>query len=129
MNEFEKFSENEKIIPLYGNANERKKLIQSIDPDKKISYITSYDSLRNDIENYKDIHFDLVILDEAQFIKNTQAKKTQSVKTLNAEHRLVLTGTPIENSVLDLWSIYDFLMPVSFLLFMKSQNMLHNNHL
>ena len=111
MNEFEKFSENEKIIPLYGNANERKKLIQSIDPDKKISYITSYDSLRNDIENYKDIHFDLVILDEAQFIKNTQAKKTQSVKTLNAEHRLVLTGTPIENSVLDLWSIFDFLMP------------------
>ena len=111
MNEFEKFSENEKIIPLYGNANERKKLIQSIDPDKKISYITSYDSLRNDIENYKDIHFDLVILDEAQFIKNTQAKKTQSVKTLNADHRLVLTGTPIENSVLDLWSIFDFLMP------------------
>ena len=48
INEFEKFSENEKIIPLYGNANERKKLIQSIDPDKKISYITSYDSLRND---------------------------------------------------------------------------------
>lgn len=111
MNEFEKFSENEKIIPLYGNANERKKLIQSIAPDKKISYITSYDSLRNDIENYKDIHFDLVILDEAQFIKNTQAKKTQSVKTLNADHRLVLTGTPIENSVLDLWSIFDFLMP------------------
>ena len=111
MNEFEKFSENEKIIPLYGNANERKKLIQSIDPNKKISYITSYDSLRNDIENYKDINFDLVILDEAQFIKNTQAKKTQSVKTLNADHRLVLTGTPIENSVLDLWSIFDFLMP------------------
>lgn len=111
MNEFEKFSENEKIIPLYGNANERKKLIQSIAPDKKISYITSYDSLRNDIENYKDINFDLVILDEAQFIKNTQAKKTQSVKTLNANHRLVLTGTPIENSVLDLWSIFDFLMP------------------
>ena len=111
INEFEKFSNGEKIIPLYGNAIERKKLISKVKPDKKISYITSYDSLRNDIDFYEKIDFDLIILDEAQFIKNTHAKKTQSVKKLNAKHRLVLTGTPIENSVLDLWSIFDFLMP------------------
>ena len=111
MNEFEKFSENEKIVPLYGDSTTRKENIKRIKNDQKITYITSYDSLRNDIDEYKEKDFNLVILDEAQFIKNTQAKKTQSVKKLNAAHRLVLTGTPIENSVLDLWSIFDFLMP------------------
>lgn len=111
MNEYEKFSENEKIFPLYGSSQARKNLIHSIKQDEKISYITSYDSLRNDIEEYKDVQFDLVVLNEGQFIKNTQAKKTQNVKRINALHKIVLTGTPIENSVLDFLSIFDFLMP------------------
>ncbi len=73
--------------------------------------ITSYALVRRDAERYRDLEFDTVILDEAQHIKNRQTQNAQSVKSIRSEHRLVLTGTPLENSVLDLWSIYDFLMP------------------
>jgi SNF2 family DNA or RNA helicase len=76
-------------------------------------YITSYDSLRNDISRYT-AEFNYVILDEAQYIKNVNALKTRSVKELKARHRFALTGTPIENSVVDLWSIFDFIMPGYF---------------
>ena len=55
--------------------------------------------------------FDTVILDEAQHIKNRDTQNAQAVKAVRADHRLVLSGTPLENSVLDLWSVYDFLMP------------------
>ena len=52
-----------------------------------------------------------MILDEAQYIKNPKTQNAQSVKSLKCEHRLALTGTPIENSLSELWSIFDFLMP------------------
>ncbi|HAB15830.1 MAG TPA: helicase, partial [Verrucomicrobiales bacterium] len=73
--------------------------------------ITSYALMRRDADRYRDLEFDTVILDEAQHIKNRQTQNAQAVKALRSAHRLVLTGTPLENSVLDLWSIYDFLMP------------------
>ena len=73
--------------------------------------ITSYALVRRDAERYRDLEFDTVILDEAQHIKNRQTQNAQAVKSIRTHHRLVLTGTPLENSVLDLWSIYDFLMP------------------
>ncbi|MCC6234772.1 MAG: SNF2 helicase associated domain-containing protein [Verrucomicrobiales bacterium] len=73
--------------------------------------ITSYALLRRDLDRYRGIEFDTVVLDEAQHIKNRQTQNAQAVKTIRARHRLVLTGTPMENSVLDLWSIFDFLMP------------------
>ncbi len=73
--------------------------------------ITSYALLRRDAENYRGMIFDSLILDEAQHIKNRQTQNAQAVKSIRARHRLVLTGTPLENSVLDLWSIFDFLMP------------------
>ena len=73
--------------------------------------VTSYAVLRRDAEHYRDLEFDTVILDEAQHIKNRQTQNAQAVKSIRARHRLVLTGTPLENSVLDLWSIFDFLMP------------------
>ena len=73
--------------------------------------ITSYALLRRDAEQYLDIEFDTLVLDEAQHIKNRQTQNAQAVKTTRARHRLVLTGTPLENSMLDLWSIFDFLMP------------------
>ncbi len=111
LNEFKKFTNNEEVIPIYGQASNRQEIIKNIDLNKRVIYLTSYDSLRNDIDLYKDISFDTLILDEAQFIKNMKALKSQSVKLLKAKHKLVLTGTPIENSVLDLWSIFDFLMP------------------
>ena len=111
LNEYQKFTKDEEIVALYGQANDRKTKINSINPNKKVTYITSYESLRNDIGLYEDKEFDIAILDEAQFIKNIHALKTQSVKKINAKHKFVLTGTPIENSVIDLWSIFDFLMP------------------
>jgi superfamily II DNA or RNA helicase len=73
--------------------------------------LTSYALLRRDAEQYRGIEFDTLVLDEAQHIKNRQTQNAQSVKAAHARHRLVLTGTPLENSVLDLWSIFDFLMP------------------
>jgi superfamily II DNA or RNA helicase len=73
--------------------------------------VTSYALIRRDTERYLAMEFDTVVLDEAQHIKNRQTQNAQAVKAMRARQRLVLTGTPMENSVLDLWSIFDFLMP------------------
>jgi hypothetical protein len=73
--------------------------------------VTSYALARRDAESLNKIGFRTVVLDEAQQIKNPQAKISQVIKSLDADQRLALTGTPIENSVLDLWSIVDFVMP------------------
>ena len=73
--------------------------------------VTSYAILRRDVERYRAIDFSLVILDEAQHIKNRGSQNAQAAKALRATHRLILTGTPLENSVLDLWSLFDFLLP------------------
>jgi len=73
--------------------------------------VTSYALLRRDLDLYREVSFDTVVLDEAQHIKNRQTQNAQAVKSIRSAHRLILTGTPLENSVLDLWSLYDFLMP------------------
>lgn len=73
--------------------------------------VTSYALLRRDAEMFQSMEFDTVVLDEAQHIKNRATQNAQAVKSMRSRHRLVLTGTPMENSVLDLWSIFDFLMP------------------
>jgi superfamily II DNA or RNA helicase len=73
--------------------------------------ITSYALIRRDLDEYLNHRFSAVVLDEAQHIKNRTTQNATTVKKLQAHHRLVLTGTPIENSVSDLWSIMDFLMP------------------
>ncbi|MBK9140513.1 MAG: SNF2 helicase associated domain-containing protein [Verrucomicrobia bacterium] len=73
--------------------------------------ITSYALARRDVDRYRGMEFDTVILDEAQHIKNRETQNAQAVKAIRARHRLALTGTPLENSVLDLWSLFDFLMP------------------
>ncbi len=74
-------------------------------------FITSYPLLRRDIALYETIQFHTVFLDEAQFIKNASSLNAKSVKALQAAHRFALTGTPIENSLSELWSIFDFIMP------------------
>ena len=74
-------------------------------------YITSYDLLKRDIAEYEALRFSLCVLDEAQYIKNQSAAASKSVKLIRAEHRFALTGTPIENRLSELWSIFDFLMP------------------
>lgn len=73
--------------------------------------VTNYSLLRRDLEQLQKFAFRAVILDEAQFIKNPGAQVTHSVKQLKSEHRLALTGTPLENRLLDLWSIVDFVQP------------------
>jgi len=79
--------------------------------DKYDLLVTSYALARRDEEQLKKLAFRTVVLDEAQQIKNPQAKISQVIKTLSAGQRLALTGTPIENSIVDLWSIMDFVMP------------------
>jgi superfamily II DNA or RNA helicase len=105
--EAERFSPGLKVLALQGPG--RKKLFSKICDHDVV--VTSYALLRRDLEIYRERVFDYVILDEAQFIKNRSSQNAKSVKALKAENRLVLTGTPIENSLLDLWSIFDFLMP------------------
>lgn len=73
--------------------------------------IINYSLLRNDISYFSKQRFDLTILDEAQRIKNPDTKTSHAVKSINTANRLALTGTPLENRLLDLWSIMDFLNP------------------
>lgn len=73
--------------------------------------VTSYALLRRDIARYREQEFSVLVLDEAQHIKNRSTQNAILAKEIRASHRLVLTGTPMENSVSDLWSIMDFLMP------------------
>ncbi len=77
----------------------------------KLVVITSYDIVRNDLEFFNKFHWNFVVLDEGHAIRNTKTKTTQAIKSLKANHRLILSGTPIQNSVLELWSLFDFLMP------------------
>ena len=111
VSEFNKFAKDIPVYPIIGTVEERKKVIKKIKNDKFGVFFISYDSLRNEYENFADFTFDICILDEAQFIKNMHAKKTNAVKQINALHTIALTGTPIENNIYDLWSIFDFLMP------------------
>ena len=73
--------------------------------------VTSYDALKRDISHYGQYEFRFVIIDEAQYIKNQNTQNAKSVKALRGQSRFALTGTPIENSLTGLWSIFDFLMP------------------
>ena len=73
--------------------------------------VTSYDLLKRDIESFADIRFARAVLDEAHYIKNPGTQVAKAVKCLQADSRLALTGTPIENRLIELWSIFDFLMP------------------
>lgn len=79
--------------------------------DKYNLFIVSYDIVRNDIDFFSNIKFNYCVLDECHIIKNGKTKVNQAIKQLKANHRLVLSGTPIQNNVLELWSLFDFLMP------------------
>jgi len=107
--EFHKFNPELNILPVDGTPPQRKKLLNNIDKFDVI--ITSYSLLQKDIEFYKKVPFSYTILDEAQHIKNRTTRNAKSVKMIQASHRLILTGTPIENSLDELWSLFDFLMP------------------
>ncbi len=95
---------------IVGSQEEREAIITSIKNNQKTLYITSYDSLRRDVSLYN-AKFRFVIADEAQFIKNQFTQKSEAIKSLTSELNFALTGTPIENGLADLWSIFDFIMP------------------
>ena len=110
-NEIEKFAPELKIKVIRGTALERKAEIEQL--EKYDVIITSYDLLKRDIEVYKEkkYNFKYIIADEAQYLKNNATKNAKAIKILNAETRFALTGTPIENSLAELWSIFDLIMP------------------
>ncbi|WP_025028562.1 DEAD/DEAH box helicase [Caldalkalibacillus mannanilyticus] len=110
--EFERFAPDLKVQVMSGDLNERMTTMQSsLDLDV---LITSYPLLRRDIELYEDQHFHTFILDEAQAIKNDQTQQSQAVRKIRAKNRFALSGTPIENSLDELWSIFQVILPGLF---------------
>ncbi|MGH4123586.1 MAG: DEAD/DEAH box helicase [Clostridium sp.] len=107
--ELEKFAPSLKVGIVHGEKSERHKLIHNLLDYDVI--LTTYGTLRMDIEQYEDIIFDACIIDEAQNIKNYLAQNTRIIKEVKAKVRFALTGTPMENNLTELWSIFDFIMP------------------
>ncbi len=107
--EFQKFAKTLNIGVIHGSKEERMKVLD--DKEKYDVLLTTYGTLKNDFQLYKDIIFDYCIIDEGQNIKNPLAQNTDSVKRINSKVRFALTGTPIENNLMELWSIFDFIMP------------------
>lgn len=92
-----------------GPSSDRVKLRSQI--GKTDVVVTSYDVCRNDIDVLVPLNWNYCVLDEGHLIKNPRAKTTMAVKRIISNHRLILSGTPIQNNVLELWSLFDFLMP------------------
>ena len=96
-------------VAYVGPPAERSKVVQQLATADIV--ITSYDISRNDVEILRPINWNYCVLDEGHLIKNPKAKASVAVKRLQSNHRLILSGTPIQNNVLELWSLFDFLMP------------------
>ena len=107
--EFNKFGSDISVLLIVGNKSIREELFK--EKNKYNVIITTYGLLREDEENYINDYYNTMIIDEAQNIKNYMAGLTKSVKRIKAKTKFALTGTPIENSTLELWSIFDFIMP------------------
>ena len=108
-NEIRKFTPELRSVMVIGSAAERASVLEE-HSDYDI-LITSYDLLRRDYAQYGPIEFTFEILDEAQYIKNQQTKNALAVRSIHSLTRYALTGTPIENRLSELWSIFSFLMP------------------
>lgn len=107
--EFERFAPDLNVCTVTGSLAERADIIK--DASKWDVLVTSYDLLKRDIAEYASFTFDYEIIDEAQFIKNHTTAAAKAVKVIKSRHRYALTGTPIENRLSELWSIFDYLMP------------------
>uniref|UniRef100_A0A182N4Z9 TATA-binding protein-associated factor 172 n=1 Tax=Anopheles dirus TaxID=7168 RepID=A0A182N4Z9_9DIPT len=109
--EVEKFLPSRFLRPLHyvGLPGNREQLRQKLGTYNLI--VASYDIVRKDIEFFGSVHWNYCILDEGHIIKNGRTKSSKAIKQLVANHRLILSGTPIQNNVLELWSLFDFLMP------------------
>lgn len=111
VDEVGKFCSREFLNPLHytGPPSERVRLQHLVKKHNLV--VASYDVVRNDIDFFKNIKFNYCILDEGHVIKNGKTKLSKAIKQLGANFRLILSGTPIQNNVLELWSLFDFLMP------------------
>ncbi|CRK93000.1 CLUMA_CG006602, isoform A [Clunio marinus] len=109
--EVKKFIANHFLSPLqyFGLPIERERLRHQFGNYNLI--VASYDIVRKDIDFFQTIHWNYCVLDEGHIIKNGKTKSSKAIKLLSANHRLILSGTPIQNNVLELWSLFDFLMP------------------
>lgn len=107
--EIEHFAPNLKTLLITGTAQERQELLTHY-ADYDV-LITSYDMLKRDIASYDNLHFHYQIIDEAQYIKNHRTQAARSVCNIHSVTRFALTGTPIENRLSELWSIFEYLMP------------------
>jgi hypothetical protein len=117
--EFSKFAPELSVLPIAGNKEERAGALEGLAEARENGdgsgapdvLITSYDLLKRDLSLYEGLLFYTMTLDEAQYIKNHSTLAAQAVKSVDSVHRFALTGTPIENRLSELWSIFDFLMP------------------
>ena len=111
--EIKRFAPSLHCETIVGSAETRQLMIREIAENTKdfTILITSYDLLKRDIESYEDMEFFCQIVDEAQYIKNQSTQAAQAVKAISAGTKFALTGTPVENRLSELWSIFDYLMP------------------
>lgn len=105
-----KFGSDLGVTLIMGTAKERRALLKE-HMDSTDLFVTSYDLLKRDIDLYTEHSFYCCVLDEGQYIKNQSTLASKAVKRINARQRFVLTGTPIENRLSELWNLFDFLMP------------------
>ena len=107
--EFARFAPELKVSLITGTQEERRRKIENWQDADVL--VTSYDLLKRDIDQYEDKRFSYQIIDEAQYIKNHTTAAAKAVKVIHSDTRFALTGTPIENRLSELWSIFDYLMP------------------
>ena len=110
-NEIRKWLGDVPVMVIAGKKSDRLGLIQTIPEQGRVFCIAGYDSLRLDVSAYQGKSFFLTVVDEAQNIKNASTQKAKAIRKITSQMRMALTGTPVENSLTDLWSICDFLMP------------------
>lgn len=108
-NEIHRFAPALPVRVLTGTAEERTEILKNGVPGEIL--VTSYETMRRDQELYKGEDFFCEVIDEAQYIKNAGTKGARAVKSVSAQMKLALTGTPVENRLSELWSIFDYLMP------------------
>ncbi len=109
MFEAEKFTPELKVAAIIGTQPQRKQFLDKMNEFDLV--ITSYPLIRRDIEAYQKYSFSFCIIDEAQHVKNHYTQSAKAIRKISAQTRFALTGTPMENSLMELWSIFDFIMP------------------
>ena len=107
--EIARFAPHLKVLCIIGDAAERRRRLEMVADCDVV--VTSYDILKRDVAHYADLDFYYHVLDEAQYIKNSNTQNARAVKSVRSVRRFALTGTPVENRLAELWSIFDFLMP------------------